>query len=379
MTIRRIVAALLVLLAGYAGWQVLRPAEVLAAATGPDPVAISRPPGVTGKTAAAPLIVAGRIRVFAAKRQVRADAPVDAKTANTPRWSYRRWPAQLTGVVAVGRTVITRWSDGRLVAIDAGSGRIAWRADGPHGGGYTGARTGAATVWNPPGLHTAGDTVLVTDRKQLVALDAGTGRRRWQVAAAGDCFGTVGGAVACGDAILDGSTGGPVADPPAGPFTALGCDVAASGCAGLRDAAGHGWLTTGGPPRRATALDVPGSTAAGDLALAVSGGSVVARSALDGAERWRWAAPAGRTVTVLGARSGAVVLLTGDRELVIVDAATGTVRSTFVLALRNEKTAWSPGRWQVADGYAAVERLDDPDPASVHHYFAVEPVVIAAI
>jgi hypothetical protein len=39
---------------------------------------------------------------------------------------------------------------------------------------------------------------------------------------------------------------------------------------------------------------------------------------------------------------------------------------------------WSPGRWQVTGSYVAVERLDDPDPASVHHYFTVETVVIAA-
>jgi len=33
----------------------------------------------------------------------------------------------------------------------------------------------------------------------------------------------------------------------------------------------------------------------------------------------------------------------------------------------------------VADGYVAVERLDDPDPSSVHHYFTVETVIIAAV
>jgi hypothetical protein len=54
------------------------------------------------------------------------------------------------------------------------------------------------------------------------------------------------------------------------------------------------------------------------------------------------------------------------------------VRSAFALAVGTEKTTWTPGLWQIADGYVAVERLDDPAPASVHHYFTVETVIIAA-
>jgi outer membrane protein assembly factor BamB len=73
-----------------------------------------------------------------------------------------------------------------------------------------------------------------------------------------------------------------------------------------------------------------------------------------------------------------VYLLTSARELVTVDAATGAVRSAFPLAAGTEKTEWTPGLWQIADGYVAVERLDDPDPRSVHHYFTVATVVIAA-
>jgi outer membrane protein assembly factor BamB len=376
--VRRFLAGVLVVLAALVGWRVLRPTEVLNPARNAYPAVVVDAPGVTGKTAAAPLIVQGRIRVFAAKRQVRADAPVDAKTSNTPRWSYRRWPQQLSGVVAVGSTVVTRWSDGRLVAIDGRTGTVVWRASGPPAGGYTGARTGAATVWKPPGLSTAGTSVLVSDGRVLVAVDAATGRQRWRAAVAGDCFGTAGGQVACGSAVLDAATGAPAAGWPAGPFTSLGCGVAASGCSGVRDAAGRGWLTDTGTPRRAPGLDPPDSTVAAGLALATTAGLVVARSPIDGAERWRWTAPPGRTVTVLGSAEGAVYLLTDARELCTVDAGSGRVSAAFVLAVGAERTTWRPGLWQVADGFVAVERIDDPDPSAVHHYFTVETVIIAS-
>jgi putative pyrroloquinoline-quinone binding quinoprotein len=359
---------------------VLAPAEVLASAGDAYPVAAVRAPGVTGKTTGAPLIVEGRIRVFAAKRQVRADAPVDAKTSYTPRWSYRRWPEQLNGVVAIGATVITRWSDGRLVAIDGRTGRIAWRADGPAAGGYFGHRTGAETVWAPPGLFTSGTTVLVTNGGPVLGYDAATGARRWQAAVPRGChgFATVGGSFVCGAEVLDAATGAALSKWPAGPGTPLGCGVADSGCAGLRDAAGHGWLATGAQPVRAPALDQPGSAAVGGsaaVALSVSGGTVVA-------ERWRWAAPQGRTVQVLGSSSSAVYLLTSAREVVTLDLATGAVRSTFVLAVGTEATTWAPGGWQVGDGYLALERLTGggpADPAAPDHYFTVETVILAAL
>ena len=76
---------------------------------------------------------------------------------------------------------------------------------------------------------------------------------------------------------------------------------------------------------------------------------------------------------VLGGTASKVVLLTAGRRLVIVDAATGTVVS-YLLAVDTESVKWQPGRWQVTDSYAAIERLDDPDPASVHHYFTVGTV-----
>ena len=102
-----------------------------------------------------------------------------------------------------------------------------------------------------------------------------------------------------------------------------------------------------------------------------TGAAVVARSPLTGGELWNWSSPRG--ATVLGAGADSVLLLTGDRQLVTVDASTGEVRTQFPLAVGTESTDWKPGLWQVVNGYVAVERLDrDGNP------FTVETVIVAA-
>jgi len=372
----RVVAAVAVLAAAaLIGWRVLAPAEVLVSATGAYPVAATVPPGVTGKVTMAPLIVAGRIRVYAGKRLVKADGPVEAKTIYTARWSFRRWPEQLTGIVAVDTTVVTRWSDGELVALDGRTGKVAWRAAGPGAAPFAG-RTGSAAVWAPPGLHTSGTSVLVTGGRQLIARAVADGTRRWAVtlpAGCADGFVTTGGRYACGSGVWDVRSGSVVAGWPPGPFTPVGCDVARSACAGLRDGSGQGWLTGGTRPERAPALDAVSATAAGDLVLTTSGGAVVAVRA--GREVWRWAGVA----RVLGVRAGRVALLTPDRRLVVLDPADGTQRAAFPLYVPDERVeAWKTERWQLTDGYLAVERLL-PDSGADPDFYTTDPVVIAAL
>lgn len=334
---RVLIALALLIAAGAVVWRVLAPAEVIAFARDPYPRPVVAAPGVTGSTTRAPLLVQGRIRVFAGKRQVSADAPVTATTARTPRWSVRRWPQQLNGVVAVGATVISRWSDGALLAIDGATGRVAWRAAGPPAGGYLGGTTGTTTVWAAPGLVTVAATVVATGGGRAVAFDAATGATRWRVACAGGGFGTAEGAFVCGAAAYDGTTGARVRDWPEGPYAPLDCAVSASGCAAVRTTpAGVTWPT-------------PGSEAS------ASGGTVTT-------SRWRWSAPAGQSVTLLGTTHRRVCVLTGAGRLVALDAATGAVRSAFPLRLNTEKpSAWTPGRWQVADGYVVVQRRAGTD------------------
>ena len=344
------------------GWRVLAPAEVLAPATGPAPSPVAHAPGVTGRTAAAPLIVDGRVRVFASKRQVRADAPVDGRTTYTARWSFRRWPQQLSGVVAVGRTVITRWSDGDLVALDGLSGRIAWRTAGPPAPGFAGHKTGASTVWAPPALHVAAGSVLVTAGSGLTAYAAGTGARLWTTTIPAGCpdgFTTAGGAYVCPTEAIATATGQPIASWPTGPSTPVACDVAASNCQGLRDAAGHGWSVAAATPVRRPALDPPATT--------LVGGSV-------------YTPPPGDRV--LGNWQGRALLLTPGRHLQEIDPRTGETTADFALQVGTEHLDWNPGLTQVADGYLAIERLTaggPTDPDAPDHYFTQETVLLAAI
>ena len=382
VVLRTLLALVLLAAAGLIGWRVLAPAEVVEPATGGYPAPERRGPGVTGRTADAPLIVDGRIRVFAAPRMVKADAPVGAKTMTTPRWSFRRWPQQLSGIVAVGATVVSRWSDGELVALDARTGRVAWRAGGPAAGGWPGERNGMTAAWAPPDLFTAGSLVLARGAGRVTAVDVGTGATRWQGDCAGAGFTTAGALLVCGDRVRAAATGAVLPGWPAGPYTPVGCAVASSGCAGLRDGAGRGWLATGARPERATALDAPDSTAliverstAGGRvpsAFAFStGATVVARSPLTGDELWRWSGPGG--ATVLGSGPDTVYLLTADRLLVAVDASTGEVRLRFPLVVSREGTAWTPGGHLVAGGYVVVERREGDEP------FAPESFVLAAV
>ncbi|WP_433371459.1 PQQ-binding-like beta-propeller repeat protein [Actinoplanes sp. CA-142083] len=365
-----VVAAAAVLI----GWRVLKPAEVLATVKPPLATARADHPSATGQLATAPLIVADKIRVYASKRQIRADAPVDAKTVYTAVWSFRRWPEQLSGLVASGGTVVSRWSDGELVAIDGTTGKIVWRAAGPSGPGFEGHRTGSATVWAPEGLRVAGQSVLVTAGGQLFAYGMSTGTRLWSATCA-QAFTTAAAQVVCPSGVYDAVTGAPIASFPPGPYTPVGCDVASSSCAGLRDGGGHGWLTTSPAPIRASPLDRPEANLAAGLVVTADGHAV---DALTGKARPDF--PAG--TLVLGASSGRAVLLTPDRTLLTVDPRTGATVTSFPLELKREGTDWDPGRWQVTEHYVAVERLglkrrDNPNIPG--YYFSVEPVVVAAL
>lgn len=373
---------------GLVAYRVFAPTEVSTFASGAYPEAPTEQPRVIGSIAAAPLIVGGRLRVYAATRQVRADGPVDARTQRTPYWSYRRWPAQVVGVVAVGTTVVSRWSDGDLVALDGRTGRISWRSPGrlPKAAGYDGGTTGAGTVYEPDGMTTAGGLAIVREAGQVRAFDAVTGRVVWRTHATEcDGFTTAGGwyVVPCGiPQFYALATGQPINwAPPAtsAGFTIepVGCGVALSECAGMRTNSGgavRGWLTEGPAPVAAPGLDAPNSTVASDVAVAVSNGEVVARSARDNAEIWRWR---GNTniAELLPVETSAVHLLTEDRQLVTLDVASGRERSRFVLAYGRERTHWVPGHVAVRDGFVTVERMAPA--AGPEDYFSVVPIIIA--
>jgi outer membrane protein assembly factor BamB len=382
--LRASVAVLLLLASILVGWRMLKPAEVLATSSAPYPPAGISAPGVRGRINVAPLFLDGRLRVYAAKHQVRADEPIEGGFVYTSRWSLRRWPEQLSGVVAAGSTVLTRWSDGEVVALDGRTGKILWRRDGPKAPGYAAHRTGAAAVWNPPGLRVAAGSVVVTDGQQLLGYDVSTGAERLRATLPAGCvdgFTTAGGAYACATGVYDLTSGKPAASWPAGPFTPVGCGVGDSNCAGFRDAAGHGWLAGSAVPARATALDQPDATLAAGLVVSAAGtstenGLVTARQP-DGTARWTWTGQA----RVLGGTSTRVLLFTPEHDLVVVNAATGQEESRFRLAAGKEDDAWEISGFMITEHYLAIERrrADGPDdPDSPIYYYTTDTVLLAA-
>ncbi|MGC1212607.1 MAG: PQQ-binding-like beta-propeller repeat protein [Micromonospora sp.] len=403
-----VAAVLAVAAAAVTVHRVLAPAEVSTVARAGYPPVAAPPVGVVGRLPVAPLIVDGRLRVYAGTRQVYADQPVDGKHRVTPFWSYRRWPAKLDGVLASGTTVVSRWSDGALVALDARTGRVAWRADGPEPGPVPKPRrTAAATVWDPAGLHLArvadGRTVLIAAGARQVggyALD--DGRQLWRADTAGDCRTDVG-STANGELIgvdacvmpttvefRDAATGAVRTrwQPPGGGrgllVTPVGCRGGHSECRGFRTS-GHGddpdrgWLVGAGEPVASPALDVPGAELAGDRVVGISGGVLTARSARTGEELWRRADLG--PVRIIAAQPGRVHLLTERNDLVTLDPRTGAERSRFPMDLGRDGIAWVPGYAYAGDGYVAVERVREkatPDSDDQAYFLMSESVLLAA-
>lgn len=404
-----VLAAVVVVATAAIVYRVLAPDEVLTPARTPYPTPVApAEPGVIGTLVPAPLILDGRLRVYAAARQVRADRPVDARTPHTPYWSYRRWPAQLTAVVAGDVTVVSRWSDGELVALDARTGRIAWRTAGPKPDqGYEGRRTGAATLYAPPGLHTGtardGRSVLVvTGAGELRAYDLATGNELWRGDASclTDGFTTDAGGFVAVDTCAsphairfhDLATGAATTWRPDGAGAQIevepvGCAIGRSECPAMRTTSAgssRGWLLEPAGPLAAPSLDPPHARLVGDVALAVVPAAdrgearLVARSARTGAELWRLTVPAG--TEVLAVQPGRAHLLTADRHLITVDATTGAELSAFSLAYGHDPTDWTPGFVDARYGFVAIERLAEPvDPAAddSRYYLDIQPVILA--
>ncbi|MCG5441108.1 PQQ-binding-like beta-propeller repeat protein [Micromonospora sp. NIE79] len=389
--------------------RVLAPAEVSTVARADYPAPARPAAGVIGRLPVAPLIVDGRLRVYAAHRQVYADRPVDGRYRTSPYWSYRRWPAELTGVVASGSTVVSRWSDGQLVALDARTGGVLWRADGPEPVETTAParRTWAVAVWDASGLQLTdlpdGRIVLVvTGDAQARGVELSGGRELWRVDLPGRCRSDVGtsatglliGLDTCAGAATvefrDAATG-EVRErwrPPGGPdglvVTPLGCRTGGSDCLGLRtagpgDEGGRGWLLAAGSPVAAPALDPAGAALVGEQSVAVLDGVVVGRSARTGSELWRSAglgAP-----RVLAGQPGRVHLLTETNDLVTLDPVTGRQLSRFALNVGSDGTGWAPGAVTAEGGFVAVERLRKPvDPTGDdrRYYYTGETVILAA-
>ncbi len=392
ITVAAVVALLLVVVVAV---RAFAPRNSVQLAGSPYPGVPVVRPVLYGPLLRTPLLVDGRLRVYAAQREVWADQPATAKSSLTPYWSLRRWPAQLIGVAAVGTRVLSLWSDGRLYGTDAHTGRTLWHRELSIGDGesYAGRRTGAATVYTPPHLTTAAGLVVLggSGSRVTVAVDPATGAQRWAV---GSCrrplFATTT-LVACpGGGSWLAATG--AAAPARVPADAqpLGCGPAAAACAGYR-AGGQAWLLgADGRAVPAPALAGPGSWLAGDVVVTSRPDGTVSGTALAGGRLlWRWVdpAPAGTHTTsravllgqVIAVADGTVHVLTAHRDLVALDAASGAQRSRFPLAAQDRR-AFAVGHAYAAGGLVFIERLratgapDDPDPA----YYFPNPGILAA-
>jgi hypothetical protein len=375
---------------GVVGYRVLGPAETVTPASAPYPPAVPATAGVTGQLGRAPLVVAGRLRVYAAKRQVWADRPIGSRTETTPFWSLRRWPQQVLGVVAApvgpaeAQLVVSRWSDGELLATDAQSGRIAWRVRGPvdRGAGYAGGRTGASTVYGPAGLYASDSVVVATGGGQAEGLDAASGAPLWTVPVCRGTSFTGDGFFAMLDRCqappalrrYDLRTGRELAPwrPPGETgmwgIEPVSCAVGNSACPAMRTP-GAGWLFSGTDIVPAPPLATPGSWLTGGLAIGPDG---TARDARTGDPQWIWEPGSPDDTSparIVAVETGAVYLLTRRHTMVVLDPSSGLELSRFPVDRVGAPTDWEPGYVHASDRFVVVERLS-PD-------LPVRPVLVA--
>lgn len=415
---------------GIVLWRVLGPAEVVTPANRPYPGRVIPAPGAIGALMSAPLVLDSRIRVYATQRQVWTDAPPDFKYERSALWSFRRWPAQVVGVLVLnGSTpgsvpiVVSAWSDGVLVGVDARTGAVAWQVEGEAlGDSYVGRRTGANTLYRPPGLFTGTDsdgrTVVVTaGPKTIRAYDPSTGQQRWEIArwdflrsTPAECrgvdFTAPGQYVAldnCSGVLhrLDLRTGATLPDLGTAGSTVstaepISCVVWHSQCPGVR-------LTSGGkvqawalepasqsgeqsPALASPALAEPGSILLHGLTITPDDPAAVtkltARDLRTGELRWTWQAPFGSPAPALiGAGTDRVLMLTSDRTLIAVSAESGNELSRASAILSHEPPLpYEVNQVYLSGQYVVLERINPgatPDAPDTEYYFTHRPVLIA--
>jgi hypothetical protein len=392
--------ALALMVTGLAGFRVFAPADTLDPANAAYPQPAAAVPGLYGELLHAPLIVAGRVRVYGAQNRVWADGPVDAKMSTSAYWALRRWPARLVGVVvAADRMVVAKWSDGELTAIDPATGRIRWRVgDTTTSTSYQGRRTGAQTLYEPTDLYTAtgpggAPVVVSTGPDTVTAFDADSGRRLWRRTVAGSAgcrteF-TGPGLVAvfnrCRPStveVYDAVSG--AARTWAGVSAQLrpvGCAVGRSGCTGLSGAEGF-LIGADGGLVPAPGLAVPDGRLLGRTVLRVAGGRLHATDALTGAAGWIWPVAGGGIlgIEVVAVEPRVVHVVTRFRDLINLDPGSGAELSHFSLRPPDGDTPWVPGYGYATGGFVVVERLRvgaTPDRNDGAYYHPVPSLVLA--
>jgi len=400
---RGVIAAALVgalaLLAGVAlvGYRVFKPQETL---TRPD-VAYPSVMMITderpfSELRAAPLVVENRLRVYAEKRRVWSDAPVGGRYEATPYWSYRRWPAQVVGVASVSIAkdpfVITQWSDGEVITLNARLGEIVWRTKAQGGASsYDGRRTGASVVYEPQSLLTVktrdSAVIVVTAPGLVTALAADTGTVLWQREVEGGCEPAAWTAPAllvlpaCSGATLEfvEPTSGRTRErwtPERGVAQRDLCALGRTECRLVR-ADGKAWLLGSNGTLTAVPPIEDGAVLAGERVILQTPEGVVARRLRDGSPLWTYKG----TGTLIAADTVGVYLLLKDRTLIALSPVTGHL-SVLGCAAAAATEDWQIGHIYTTDGsYVALERITR-EPASSKdqlYYYGPRPVALVEL
>jgi outer membrane protein assembly factor BamB len=399
-TVGLTVLAALVLLAGTAAVarRVFRTHDMLTRPTVPYPgVTVITDERPFSELRAAPLVVEGRLRVYAETWRIWADAPVGSRYENTPYWAFRRFPAEVVGVVSVetaqGPYVISQWSDGELVALNARAGSVAWRVNAPPAQAkYDGRRTGASIVYSPRSLLTArsGDryVVVVTSPGAVHAFDATNGAALWQESVRGGCnplawtgSGLLALPACSGTAVtfraVDSGAPRGTWSPPSPAVPSL-CDLGRSECR-LVTVGSDTSLLTATPAATFTRVPriEPHAVLAGDRVVYPTPTGLVARRLTDGAPLWTWTGKG----TLLAADSIGVYVMTADRTILGLSPITGRL-SVLGCASARPNEVWYLGHiYTTDDDYIALERLTGAPTSRQDsvYYYGPRPIALVEL
>jgi outer membrane protein assembly factor BamB len=397
------VAAAVVAVVGLAvvAYRVFAPAETLTAPTVPYPtVAVITDERPFSELRAAPLVVEDRLRIYAETWRVWADAPVGERYESTPYWAFRRWPAQVLGVVTAqttaGPMVITQWSDGQIITIDARHGEIAWRSSAPvrPGRDYIGRRTGADTVYDPESLLTTRigtqTVVVVTGPGSAVAFDAATGRMLWQRALPAGCEDDVfTGAGLVAVPACDGRSVAFVAAPDGSdrgswtvPATSAGraapalCELSRFECRLLTVGTAAWALQTDAKVVAAPPLE-PGAVLSGDRVVYPIPTGVQARPLTSKDPLWTWQGVG----HLVAADAVGVYVIAQDRTVLGLSPATGHL-NVLGCASSQPNEDWQIGHvYPTGGGYLALERITKApaSAADAQYFFGPRPVALVEL
>jgi outer membrane protein assembly factor BamB len=376
------------------GYRTLRPQDMLTTPHVPYPqrmlITDERP---HAELRAAPLVVEGRLRVYAEKWRVWSDGPVGERYESTPYWALRRWPAQVVGVAAAetvgGPFVVTHWSDGNIIALDARAGRVAWRANVPSLlPGYDGRRTGASVVYEPRSLLTAREAgrvfVVVQGPDALVSLDASTGTELWRrplacqplpwtsgpLVVVPDCAATAITVLTARDGREVHQWSGPGA-------TAALCRLGRSDCAVFTSGPNAFRIRTDGAVDAVPPLEPGALLSTPRVVVYPTPAGVAARSLDTGAPLWKWSGK-GR---LIGADQRAVYLLSADHTILGLSPANSSLSLLGCASIEpNEK--WVVGHVHPTNGdYIAVERVSGAPASGTddEYYFGPFPVALVEL